>query len=113
MAMCGPKPPGNPDLMIENAGRIVAIVAEMESQGAAVASATVSGSVAAVADASASTASDAARLRAAAGALQAAASSLRSAATKLKAEQDAWERCVKTRAGQLEHEFRRSQAAGS
>ncbi len=113
MAMCGAKPPGNPDLMIENAGRILSIVAELESQASAVAGAKVAGAGAAVSAANAGTASDAAKLRSAASALQSAGSSLRSAAAKLKTEQDAWERCVKTRAGQLEHEFRRAQAAGS
>ena len=30
-----PKPPGNPDLMIENVGRMVSIVSHMESQASA------------------------------------------------------------------------------
>ena len=111
--MCGPKPPGDPDQMIENAGRMVSIVAELESQASAVAAAKVAGSGPAVSAANAGGSSDAARLRSVASALQGASSSLRSAAAKLKTEQDAWERCVKTRAGQLEHEFRRAQAAGS
>ena len=112
LGMVGPKPPGNPDLMIENAGRMVSIVSEMESQASAVAGAKVSGSGNVVSLANAGTSADAGKLRAAAGALQAAASSLRTAALTLRDEQKAWEQQVKLQAGRLEHEFARAKAMG-
>lgn len=111
LAICGPKPPGNPDQMLENAGRMVSIVAEMESQASALASAKVAGSGLGVSAANSGTASDAGKLRSAASALQAAASTLRTAAGDLQDKQDAWAKRVKLTEGRLEHEFRLAQAA--
>ena len=108
--MVGPKPPGNPDQMLEGAGQLLSLVAELESQASAMAATKMSGGSGGFASAVASAAAgEAGQLRAAAASLQGASSAMRSGAAKLKAEQHAWELKVKRVAGQLEHEMRIAQ----
>lgn len=112
VGMVGPRPKGDPDLMLENAGRLVALVAELESQATAVGGGKVSGSGNVVSLANQGTTADTGKLRSAASALEAAESSLRSAALTLRDVQKAWADRVKLQEGRLEHEFTRAKSMG-
>lgn len=106
--MVGPKPPGDPAQMLEGAGQLLSLAAELESQASAMAATKVGGGGPFVTLASAAAASDAGRLQAAAARLQDASSTMRAGAAKVEADQRRWQQQVEKVAGQLEHEMRRA-----
>ncbi len=73
--------------MLEGAGQLLSLVAELESQASAMAATRVAGGGPFVALASAAATADAAQILAAAGRLQAASSAMRAGAAKVRAEQ--------------------------
>lgn len=104
--MVGPKPPGEPGVMLANAGRLKALASEIDAQASSLRATKASGAGPFADRSGGDGAGDAQRLQQAADSLEEAAGALKTGAAQVKAAQSAWSAKVKQVAGQLEHEAR-------